>query len=228
MGFKDWLFPRRCLVCQKEGDYLCFSCQKRIVSKASFCPGCGQPSFRGQTHFSCRRKTPLDGLIVLFDYSFPLKKVVAGLKYELIKEAKERLIIWLAERIASLAIFSFWQEKRFVFLPLPLHPWRQRWRGFNQSEILLEGVCRRLGLNFEGRVLKRTRFTRPQVGLNYYQRKRNLINAFALTEEGKRKVKKGKFVIFDDVWTTGATLQAAAGTLKKEGADQVWGLTLGG
>lgn len=83
-------------------------------------------------------------------------------------------------------------------------------------------VAQKLNLSFDKSVLKRKLATKSQVDLSQQQRKENIDKAFEIIEEVRGK----SFYIFDDVWTSGATLKSAAKTLKQAGAENVWGLTL--
>ena len=106
---------------------------------------------------------------------------------------------------------------------MPLHPSRRRRRGFNQAEILareLGGLC---GLPVRTDVLYRIRKTSPQKLLGRAERLRNLHGAFGVSADWKPC---GNVLLIDDIYTTGATLERAAGILKKAGAQKVFFLTI--
>jgi len=128
------------------------------------------------------------------------------------------------EALRGRAVVSRWRERGFIFLPLPLFPARRLWRGFNQSEVILKGICRYFNLPFRTGLLKRESWTKEQARLRPGERAENIKNAFVVADA--KETKRKNLVIFDDVWTTGATLMEAAKALKSAGADQVWGLTL--
>lgn len=79
-------------------------------------------------------------------------------------------------------------------------------------------------------LLKRTKPTKPQVGLKEDERKKNVAGIFAINEHARGTLAtrdtRGTLVLFDDVWTTGATMLEAAKVLKKAGVKRVWCLTL--
>lgn len=107
---------------------------------------------------------------------------------------------------------------------VPLHPRRERKRGFNQSELLARCLARELDVPFE-RMLCRTRATPPQVGLGLKERAQNVRDAFALAP--RVSVPAGAQVLLvDDVFTTGATLRECAVVLKRAGARTVCAVTL--
>ena len=119
--------------------------------------------------------------------------------------------------------------KNAVLVPVPLHPSRQRERGFNQAELLARGLAGSLreagkGPRLETRCLRRTRPTPPQTGLSLAARRENVRGVFAV--DHPEVVRDLEAVLVDDVMTTGATLSACAAALKRAGATRVWALTL--
>ena len=113
-------------------------------------------------------------------------------------------------------------------VPVPLH-WRRRWiRGFNQAEWLADG----LGVPM-ARLLRRQRWTPPQVGLPEAGRHRNVRDAFGWDGQEARRLglpegrldRGSVLVLVDDVATTGATLEACARVLRAHGAGEVRALT---
>ena len=104
-----------------------------------------------------------------------------------------------------------------LVIPVPLHPSRERSRGFNQAEL----IAARLGRPVAARLLRRRKNTPSQTGLSRNERKRNLAGAFEVRGEIK-----GTIIIVDDVYTTGATMNEIARTLKRAGAGRVEVLTV--
>lgn len=119
-----------------------------------------------------------------------------------------------------------------IIIPVPLHPRRLRWRGFNQAEILArhlsENIAPGLALPFETDLLERKKYTDPQMKIkNSGERKRNIKNAFALTNSFDPQIIKNKRVLLvDDIATTGATLFECSKVLKNAGAKEVFGIVI--
>jgi ComF family protein len=112
-----------------------------------------------------------------------------------------------------------------LILPVPLHPRRERRRGFNQSALLARELARLTGITCGKKDCVRVRDTPPQTGLRAAHRRRNVVGAFAVPRP--EAVRGRRIVLIDDVMTTGATVHACAGALKDAGAARVLVLTLG-
>lgn len=124
---------------------------------------------------------------------------------------------YLREEIASQHLFS---QKPVLLVPMPLHASREKERGFNQ----IEKVLQKLPAEFQNGTLSRfssdlirTRATAPQTRLSRHERLKNVDGAFALARESD--IHNTHIFLIDDVTTTGATLTEAAKPLTRAGAD---------
>ncbi|WP_017932398.1 ComF family protein [Robiginitomaculum antarcticum] len=111
-------------------------------------------------------------------------------------------------------------------IPIPLHPSRLRARRYNQSLILARAIAKANDLEVLPDIVQRVKATASQGGKSYSGRKRNVAGAFAVRASASQAVKGRNFILIDDVYTTGATLNACAKTLKRAGAARVDALTL--
>ena len=114
--------------------------------------------------------------------------------------------------------------KKMILLPVPSHPLRKNWRGFNQAEAVGKALARAMGWGYEPDLLLKLRPTVAQTELRRDARLINLQNAFSLNPA--TSIPKKTVILFDDIWTTGSTLKEACKALKQAGAKRVWGLTL--
>ena len=106
--------------------------------------------------------------------------------------------------------------------PVPLHPLRLIKRRYNQAAELARPIARRAGLQYLPDALVRTRRTQSQgAARSGVGRKRNVAGAFAVPEARAKQVKGRRILLIDDVFTTGATVQACARVLLKAGARAV-------
>lgn len=104
-----------------------------------------------------------------------------------------------------------------VIVPVPMSPRALRERGFNQTLILARAVGRASGMRVAMDVLVKTRETRPQIGLSARERAENLRGAFTSTGQ----LNGQRFLLLDDVVTTGATVRECSRTLRKAGASEI-------
>ena len=224
----EYLFPRRCLGCRKVGSYFCPDCLNLVLLRdEQICPICGKSALGGLTHPFCRRPLGLDGLTSMFVYKGPVAKAIKKLKYKFVRDLAGELVELFLSFCGEEKLFSgFCRLPNVVLVPIPLHSQRLRWRGFNQAELLGELIAKNLGVKFIPNLLIRVKNTKPQVELDKGQRQINIRRAFILNKNCKLKIENWNFILFDDVWTTGATLKEAGKVLKRNGAKKVWGLTI--
>jgi ComF family protein len=215
----EWLLPSRCGGCARLGPWLCERCRRRIRRlEEPLCPRCGRElPFAGA---ACGCRTRLKHLARLRSaaaYEGPLPPAVHRLKYRGWRALAPPLARLL---VAGLVVEGF---PAAHVLAVPLHPARERRRGYNQAELLAAEVRRALQLpRVEGR-LARVRDTRPQVGLDRLRRQANVEGAFRW--EGASRSGEPVLLV-DDVVTTGATLEACASALTTAGFGRVSGITL--
>lgn len=223
-------------MCHKMGSPLCDSCffllgnALRQSQSCGHCGICETPS--GSPCFGCSGQTPHDGIFAALHYDNPhVSHLIHLFKYRFIRDLASPLGALLAEAIlrSDLAIPD-------VIIPVPLHPRRERWRGWNQSGLLAEAIINHLpeGLAppiFDN-ILIRTRYTTPQMSIrDRLLRKKNIEKAFDITltekaTETSCKIEGKSIWLIDDVAASGATIAACAETLKKIGARTVFGIVV--
>jgi ComF family protein len=196
------------------------------LENRSICPLCSKGSPGGLTHPGCRRPQGLDGLTAVFAYRGIIQKAIKKLKYKFIYDLGEDLVeLFLSFCGEDKAFVNFCLNPEVYLVPIPLHPVRLKWRGFNQAELLGKMIAKNLDLPFWPDLLTRVKLTRPQIELNKEERETNIKGAFSVGDKGAA-YPRPSVLLFDDVWTSGATLKEAAKVLKRAGAQKVWGLTL--
>jgi competence protein ComFC len=219
------LFPIECLGCAAPGAYLCFECRAQCLGpiKKLACPICERASLVGATHPKCQTPEGIDGIFIAGDFSNPLlRRAIKALKYKNVRVLGSDLANFMATRF-SMQFRSFLEQLEPTLTYVPLHPSRERWRGYNQSQLLASALSTELQLPYESTLLRRAN-TADQTKLDKESRKINVADAFRLIEGCS--VRGKDFIIVDDVCTTGATLKECAKVLKRNGARLVWGIAI--
>ena len=191
---EDFLFVPRCVVCRKDGIYLCESHLRDL-----------------QTTNGPFRMNDLEVWAPFLYREKIIKKILECFKY---KGAKG-----LGEIMAHRMILPNVVED-IIIIPIPLHVTRHLWRGYNQSFVLAKELCILYNLSISTD-LKRTKKTAQQARLNRTDRAKNVENSFVW--KGSSLKGKVVFLV-DDVCTSGATLKSAAEVLQKAGAKDVFGV----
>ncbi|MDY6843290.1 MAG: ComF family protein [Thermodesulfobacteriota bacterium] len=193
---------------------LCDTCGYQFDSDVLSNHLCGK-CIHGKYHFHIARS--------LFSFEGLIRDLILRLKYQ--------GEIHVSKTIASLMCVSglsdFMDFRSYDFLvPIPLHLRKLRERGFNQSLVIAKDfikICK-VPLFIEPFLLKRIRWTAPQAGLKEKERERNVSQSFSLVDI--EKVKRKSILLFDDVYTTGATVSECSRVLIKAGAKMVGVLTI--
>ena len=227
MEILDFIFPKRCINCKKQGSYLCQNCFIYLsFDVKNLCLMCDRPTFNNLTHPKCKKKYSIDGCFSALTYNKTTQKLIYNFKYKpYLKDLTTVLIDLFYESIIQNENFNQELKKEeWLLVPVPLLTAKLKKRGYNQSEILVKELAKKLNLPFEN-ILKRTRGTKSQVGMTNVQRKENVRGIFEILNP-KPKILNQNIFLVDDIVTTGSTLKEAANVLKKSGAKRVIGLTL--
>lgn len=199
----DFLFPEKCLGCDKKGLSLCKNCLS-------------------QTHLSLYKN---EDIYAIFSYkNILIKKIIKNLKYKRKKSALEKLIYSnsnIFEKIIKENISKPKQE--IILIPIPQHKKKQTIKGYNQSEIIAKQISKIFNIEIK-KILIKTKNTKSQVETkSKIERLQNISNSMDI----KKSINKDfLYIIIDDVYTTGATINEAKRVLKKHGAQKVIAITL--
>lgn len=220
----DLLFPKHCVGCSKEGEWICKTCfSKIILIQKPTCSGCNRLEAKGKFCSICREKTNLTGLIVAAYYKEgSLKEAIHTFKYDGVFDLANEL---------SLVLKSALEKRNFKtaqFISVPLHRKRQAERGYNQTELLIKKL---MVNNNKWQIIKnkliRHKYTKKtQVQLSGKARRNNIKGCFKWMGS-KDELKDKRVILVDDVYTTGSTLEECAKVLRNEAnVGEIWGLVL--
>lgn len=222
----DILFPIYCISCGREKEYLCEDCIALI------------PINRQIDIFPS--SNPLSGLFYASSYDdIRIQRAIKYLKYPPFAKsiAKQLALIiishlTLLDKLPNSISFSSFstdselstQYDKFFLCPIPLHPKRLRWRGFNHAEEIAHYTSGVFSMPIITNILKRKIYTTPQADLSKEKRLANMHDAFEISNP--ETIQEKTIFLIDDVFTTGATMREAAQTLKCAGASRVWGIAV--
>ena len=115
-------------------------------------------------------------------------------------------------------------EKYDIIIPVPIHKKRRLKRGYNQTELIAKEICKNISLELKTDVLIKQKNIIAQSELNKNERKQNIKNAFEI--KSINEIIDKKILLFDDIYTTGSTVNECSKILRKAGAKQVGVLTI--
>ena len=214
----DLFYPQWCVSCEaRSGDVLCRTCFEALPwTGKPTCGRCGVP-----TVF----ETPACGSCKSVDLAFETARAplrYEGVGKEIVHALKYRAYTPVVEKVAApLLADAVRRAGRFdAIVPVPLHRSRLRKRGFNQAALLARALAGRISAPVSD-TLKVVRSTRDQVELSAAERRANVAGAFSA-----RSRTRGRILLVDDVFTTGATTSACAAALHRSGANEVHAVTL--
>ena len=227
----DLLFPPTCASCGAIGSFLCASCASEISLAEPACFICNARKSSGSICASCRAHTPhLTRVWWAASYDNPhVRAAITQFKYHSNRVLSETLTDYIVASIKKRAqAHDVRIPKDAVLLAVPLHPKRQRARGFNQAELLARRVAAEISLPLlQTGVLMRVKHTDPQAKTGGREKRAvNVAGAFAVHPGRVNEIQHKTIILVDDIATTGSTLNEAARVLKEAGAAHVWGLVV--
>jgi ComF family protein len=215
------LYPPVCTICGRSirgGEYLCDRCEANAFRiHAPFCQKCSEP-FDGSitSAFTCancaHREIHFEAAVAAYRGRGVVRQIIHEFKYNRQIHLRHLVARWLG---AALDDERLWGRRFDLIVPVPLHPARQRERGFNQAGLLAESLARQSSIPVKP-LLERIRYTNTQTALDRSERMENLHNAFRLRKNAD--VRGLQMLLVDDVLTTGSTLNECARVLKRAGA----------
>ncbi len=225
-------FPRSCVHCgdaveDSDYDFLCRGCSRELYfSTPPSCTTCGFPFFGMLAGPKvCPHCVELDPLFdqgkTLFLAKGPARSLIHTLKYQ----AGFYVLKDIERMIGETPFFRAYFDGA-ILVPVPLHSTKLRERSFNQSELIAEGICRSTAAQGVQNLLLRTSYTQSQTRLSRPGRHQNVKNAFALAPDAV-VIPDQTYILVDDVFTTGSTLNACAAVLCRAGATRLKVATLG-
>lgn len=225
---RDLVLPPSCLACDRSVDtqgVVCAECWSdlRFIARP-FCAVLGSPFTYdlGENALSARaiaNPPAFDRARSVMLYDDIARKLVQGLKFGDRTDLAPWMAKWMIRHSDGLLMDGA------LVVPVPLHRFRLFQRRFNQSAELARTIAKDSGLTYAPEALTRIRSTKQQVGLGQKERAKNVQGAFRVPADQAPLLKGGHVVLIDDVFTTGATLEACTRALRRAGVKKIDCLT---
>ena len=217
------LFPESCYACNgamaRGEKYICTSCNVKLPYTDYHLHGATELNPL-QRRFWGKVQVRFAFAYLLFMPKGRVQRILHKLKY---KGAKD-LGVHLGYRYGSLLSDHQYTEQFDIIVPVPLHKYKMRKRGYNQSECFGKGLSESMQLPLKANVLVRSIDTGTQTRKNRLDRWYNVEQVFQVKHP--ESIKDKRILLVDDVMTTGATLEACAQAMLTAGASEVSVVTI--
>ncbi len=204
----ELIYPTTCGICGKIcKDALCKKCELRLK----------------KYEINCIKKTKknyYNESLHIFKYEGIIRQKILEYKFQ----NKSYLYNTFVKILLKNEKVCNFLKSYDIILPVPIHKKRMLNRGYNQTELIAKIIAKNTHLKLETTVLVKKKNVISQTKLKKMQRKENVKNAFIIQNE--KKIKNKKVLIFDDIYTTGSTVNECAKVLKKAGTNKIGVLTI--
>lgn len=223
----EFLFPTYCLACTKRGSLLCSRCRKDLSPTLPECYICRKISNRYTSHTKCLKPNSLSYLFIFWQYNKTAKTLLKQYKYSRVLDIRS-LFIDLMNQLLSSRAKSVQFLHNSIMIPVPISKQRSNQRGFNQAQQIGESFAEFKKIRFIPDLIIRDRDTARQSGLDKDKRIENLKDAFKFNTKYTHLISKIKWIyIFDDVITTGSTMEEIAKSIRSVKPDvRIYGVAL--
>lgn len=214
MFLLDIIAPKKCIKCEKIGNYLCKTCLEEIWYHEDICYVCKQKSKNFKTHWYCENDhTYFKQILILthyknFNIKYLIKQAKFHHKFEIFDDFAKYLITLLQNNLDT-------PESQIILIPAPMFFLKKLWRWYNQAEILTKKIAKYWNYEYNSKIIKKIKHTKPQSHLSKVDRIINLQNTFKINLWELEKYKNHTFVIVDDVISTWTTFVEISKILKK-------------
>ncbi len=201
-GFLSFFLESNCPLCDRPTEkVICVHCEEQLQ--------------QCRLHNPCQFGQQELPLFAWGSYDSTLSRAIKTLKYQNQPQLAEPMGQWLGEAWLNSDLGH--KSGRLIVIPIPSHPRKLAERGFNQAELIGRSFCQFTGFSLQTSGLVRVKETEAMFGLNAKQREKNIADAFSLGKSFQRQTPPLPVLLLDDIYTTGATIKAAAQTLRSNG-----------
>ena len=224
-AFKDIIYPSLCFACERKipQGYLCQECQDKIAYLAPpLCRLCSKPLLHRKSDLCAqcnKKKSPFKRVLSITVYKEPMTGLLHLLKYKNYDYLGRFLSCLMIQHIERIGLdLSCYQ----AIIPVPLHPFKRKERGYNQTELLAEQIANHFQIPLRNDIIYQKKDKTSQTRLKKEQREKAMQGVFSAQKDLKDK----NVILIDDILTTGSTLKECALALKEKGAKDIMAITL--
>lgn len=223
----NFLFPKTCIICGKNNEnYICSICEKRFEKYKKFniidnerliIDKIGIPNINLKQKFYviAGQKVYWEKMLYCFDYKSVVRKFI--LQYKFLD--KSYLAEFFSYEILKNKKVYEMLKNYDIIVPVPMDKIKKLRRGYNQTELITNIISKKEIIETSNDVLEKVKMTKTQSTLEKRKRKNNVENSYIV--KNIDKVKNKKVVLFDDIYTTGATTNEISKKLKEAGANKI-------
>ena len=206
----DFIFPPTCGICGKIAkSYLCTNCKRNLINSQIFL-----------NQSNSYQNKYINEHFYIFSYEGIIREKILQYKF---KEYSYLSNTFCEFFINNKKLYGF-LKKYDIITPVPISNLRMRERGYNQSDLIAIKVAEFANITYYPKILIKIKNNKPQSTLNKEHRLENVKNVYKI--QNLEKIKEKNILLFDDIYTTGATANECARLLKQAGAQEVGILTL--
>ena len=221
---KDIIAPKKCYSCFKEWHFLCRECYNKLNNFDEICYICKNYSENYKIHENCKKSVYFDNILILTHYKNKvIKKLIKDSKFHYKKDILEDFSIYLWELLTKHINSEYWVIKieDFIIIPTPMYFLKKFTRWYNQSEVLAKYISNKIEINYQDKIIKKTKNTTQQSFLSKEKRQKNLENIFKINNKYLDKINNKIVIVVDDVISTWTTINEISKILKYSWAQKV-------
>ncbi len=224
----NFLFPQNCIICGKlNSNYICKICEKRFkkyikyneIDNRKIIENKSNKQYNKNYYFFEGKTIYWDKLVYVFDYKNIVRKQILDYKFNYKSYISNFFAYEILKSKKIYRILKFCD----IIIPVPIDKKKMKQRGYNQTELITQILSKKSGIKEEKIILK-SKQTKTQSLLKFEERKQNVNGAFEIIHN--ERVKNKKIILFDDIYTTGATINEVSRILKDAGAKEIIALVI--
>lgn len=223
----NFLFSKNCIICGKiNKNYICNSCEKRFDKYKKFNIidneklikdkiGIQNVNLKQKYYLISGQKIYWESMLYCFDYKSIVRKYMLQYKFF----DKSYLANFFAYEILKNKKLYEILKSYDIIIPVPMDRIKKSSRGYNQTELIANIISKKSKIITDNKILEKVKNTKTQSTLKKEERKNNVENSYVV--KNIEKIKNKKVILFDDIFTTGATVNEISKKLKQAGVSKI-------